>query len=55
VVASADESARFDIAGAPGQPPLAVRGFSRFVQTRGGACCFLPSLGALRVIGALPD
>ena len=28
-------------------PPLVVSGFSRFVDTRGGAYCFLPSLLAL--------
>jgi Dyp-type peroxidase family len=54
-VASADESVRFDIARANGQPPLAVGGFSRFVQARGGAYCFLPSIDALRFIGELPD
>jgi deferrochelatase/peroxidase EfeB len=34
-----------------GKPPLNVGGFGRFVQTRGGAYCFLPSLSALRFIG----
>lgn len=39
----------FQIARA-GQPPIKIPGLARFVQTRGGAYCFLPSLSALRVI-----
>lgn len=35
-----------------GQAPRAISGFSRFVTTRGGAYCFLPSLSALRWMGA---
>lgn len=31
-----------------GTPPVQVTGFSRFVTTRGGAYCFLPSMTALR-------
>ncbi len=32
----------------PGTTPVQVAGFSRFVTTRGGAYCFLPSMTALR-------
>ncbi len=37
----------------PGRPPRVVSGFSRFVTTRGGAYCFLPSFSALRWMGTL--
>jgi deferrochelatase/peroxidase EfeB len=33
--------------------PVTITGFPRFVVTRGGAYCFLPSLTALRYLGSL--
>ncbi len=38
---------------APGAPPVHVQGLSRFVTTRGGAYCFLPSMTALRHLAEL--
>ena len=35
------------------EQPLTVAGFQRFVTTRGGAYCFLPSITALKYIAAL--
>jgi hypothetical protein len=32
---------------------IRLRGFPRFVQTRGGAYTFLPSLSAIRFLGSL--
>ena len=43
---------RFRIA-REGQPDLELVGFTSFVRTRGGAYCFLPSLGALRWLAAV--
>jgi Dyp-type peroxidase family len=37
-----------------GRKPVELTGLSRFVKTRGGAYCFLPSATALRYIAALP-
>ena len=37
-----------------GQKPLVLSGLSRFVTTKGGAYCFLPSATAIRYISALP-
>jgi len=37
----------------PGDPPVEVGGFGRFVTTRGGAYCFLPSMTALRALSAV--
>jgi deferrochelatase/peroxidase EfeB len=34
------------------KPPLEIRGFGRFVEARGGAYCFLPSITALRYIAS---
>ncbi len=36
-----------------GQSPVVMTGFSRFVRTRGGAYCFLPSVTGLRYLAAL--
>jgi deferrochelatase/peroxidase EfeB len=44
---------RFDIPTASGA--ISLSGFPRFVRTRGGAYTFLPSLTALRHIGAMAD
>lgn len=33
---------------------MVLSGFSRFVTTRGGAYCFLPSISAIRYLAALP-
>jgi hypothetical protein len=38
-----------------GADPLVLRGFKRFVVTRGGAYTFLPSLPAMRWIAAQTD
>jgi Dyp-type peroxidase family len=43
------QDSRFDFP-VNGGPARSVRGFARFVQTRGGAYCLLPSLTALRFI-----
>ena len=37
-----------------GQKPVVLNGLSRFVTTKGGAYCFLPSATAMRYISALP-
>jgi deferrochelatase/peroxidase EfeB len=37
-----------------GAKPIVLTGFSRFVTTRGGAYCFLPSATAIRYISTLP-
>jgi Dyp-type peroxidase family len=37
-----------------GEKPVVLTGLSRFVTTRGGAYCFLPSATAMRHIAALP-
>jgi Dyp-type peroxidase family len=47
------EESRFVIPGEDGSHT--IRGFSRFVTTRGGAYCFLPSLTALRYLASLPS
>ena len=47
-----DESL-FKIPRARPDTPIKIRGFSRFVTTRGGAYCFFPSLPALRFIASL--
>jgi Dyp-type peroxidase family len=44
-------TSKFVLPGAAG--PQAITGFPRFVVTRGGAYCFLPSLTALRYLGTL--
>jgi hypothetical protein len=49
--ANQEDASWFDIVTARGTVRLS--GFPRFVQTRGGAYTFLPSLSALRWIGAL--
>jgi Dyp-type peroxidase family len=49
---SSAEDSRFDFPVVAG-PARSVRGFARFVQTRGGAYCLLPSLTALRFIAQL--
>ncbi|HEY0776851.1 MAG TPA: hypothetical protein VGD56_02690 [Gemmatirosa sp.] len=43
------EASRFVIP-VDGGAPIALSGFSRFVRTRGGAYCFLPSVTALRFL-----
>jgi deferrochelatase/peroxidase EfeB len=43
-------TSRFEIPRA-GQAPLVLTGFGRFVDTRGGAYCFFPSIAALKYIG----
>lgn len=45
-------SSHFEVPRA-GKPPLVLSGFARFVETRGGAYCFLPSLAALQRIAGL--
>ena len=37
-----------------GRKPVVLRGFSRFVRTRGSAYCFLPSVTALKYLAGLP-
>jgi hypothetical protein len=36
-------------------PPIRLRGMPRFVRTRGGAYTFLPSISAIRYLGALTN
>lgn len=36
-----------------GEKPVVLRGFSRFVKTRGSAYCFVPSVTALKYLAAL--
>ena len=38
-----------------GEKPVVLRGFSRFVRTRGSAYCFLPSVTALKYLAGLPS
>lgn len=47
------QDSRFDFPVGGAQPARSLRGFARFVDTRGGAYCFLPSLTALRFIAQL--
>lgn len=51
--ANSGPDSRFDIPTATGT--ITITGVPRFVRTRGGAYTFLPSLTALRYIGALSD
>lgn len=50
--AGADGAGRFSIPRPEG--PVVLDGFSRFVTTRGGAYCFLPSISAIRYLAELP-
>ncbi len=38
-----------------GEPPLILKGLSRFITTRGAAYCFLPSLKGLRYLAGLKE
>lgn len=38
-----------------GAKPVVLKGFSRFVKTRGSAYCFLPSVTALKYLAGLPS
>ena len=49
---NAPEASRFVIP-VEGRAPVVLTGFSRFVRTRGGAYCFLPSITALRYVAQL--
>jgi deferrochelatase/peroxidase EfeB len=48
------ETSWFDIPFKTGQP-VRLRGLPRFVQTRGGAYTFLPSISAIRYLGSLTN
>ncbi len=47
------EDSKFVIQVAGGNP-VVLKGFSRFVKTRGSAYCFLPSITALKYLAVLP-
>ncbi|MBD2494956.1 Dyp-type peroxidase [Nostoc sp. FACHB-280] len=43
---------QFDIPVSPDQPSIKLTSFERFVKTKGGAYCFLPSITALKYIAS---
>ncbi len=54
VGANEPETSWFDLPLKSGKP-IRLRGFRRFVRTRGGAYTFLPSIAAIRYLGAMTN
>lgn len=50
--ANENESGQFDIPTSPGQPSIKLTGIERFITTKGGAYCFIPSITGLKYIAS---
>lgn len=50
---NAESDSKFVIPTEAGKKPIVLRGFPRFVKTRGGAYCFVPSVTAIKYLSAL--
>lgn len=50
--ANDNKSGQFDIPVSPDNPAIKLTGFDRFITTKGGAYCFIPSITALQHIAS---